>query len=85
VRKNGPEQLLPGLNYSQNQLFFINFGQIWCGKYRDQSLITRILNLEHPPGEFRIIGSTSNFDEFGKAFKCRLGQPNNPVNKCSVW
>jgi predicted metalloendopeptidase len=85
VRKNGPEQLLPGLNFTQNQLFFINFGQIWCGKYRDQSLITRIMTHEHPPGEFRVMGSTSNFDEFAKAFKCKPNQVNNPEKKCSLW
>lgn len=53
AKKNGPEQLLPGLNYTQNQLFFINFGQIWCGKFRNQSLVSRILNGDHSPGEFR--------------------------------
>jgi membrane metallo-endopeptidase-like protein 1 len=53
VKKNGPEQLLPGLKYSQTQLFFINYGQVWCGKFRDQSLLSRILSGHHSPGEFR--------------------------------
>jgi len=26
-----------------------------------------------------------NFDEFGKAFSCKVGQPMMPVNSCRVW
>ena len=51
---NGPEATLPGLeNYTPNQLFFINYGQVWCSKFRDQYLIQRLLNGQHAPGEFR--------------------------------
>lgn len=85
TKQHGPEKLLPGLKYNQNQLFFINYGQIWCGKYRNQNLITRILTGHHSPGEFRVIGPTSNLNEFSKAFSCKLGRKNNPIKKCSVW
>ena len=33
----------------------------------------------------RIIGPTSNFPEFQKAFNCKANQANNPDKKCSVW
>ena len=66
-------------------MFFINFGQLWCGKSRDQSMLLSLLNDSHSPGEYRVIGSTSNFDEFSKTFKCKIGQKNNPVKKCSIW
>lgn len=66
-------------------MFFISFGQLWCGKARDQYLIQAILNDPHSPGEFRIIGPTSNSEEFSNAFQCKAGQANNPVKKCSVW
>jgi predicted metalloendopeptidase len=67
------------------QMFFINFGQIWCSKITNKVLESRIDTGVHSPPEFRIIGSTSNFKEFGKAFKCKPGQFNNPVKKCTVW
>ncbi|CAF0711928.1 unnamed protein product [Brachionus calyciflorus] len=85
VKLNGEEPLLPGLNYTQEQLFFINYAQVWCTKYRSQSLLYRILNSNHSPGEFRIIGPTSNSEDFAKVFKCKADQKNNPAKKCSVW
>ncbi|CAF0711924.1 unnamed protein product [Brachionus calyciflorus] len=85
AKKYGPEPILPGLNFNQEQLFFINYGQVWCGKFRDQNLMSRILNGQHSPAEFRVIGPTSNFDEFSRAFNCKTGQKNHPKNKCSVW
>lgn len=52
--KNDPEPLLPGLEqYNQEQLFFINFGQLWCGKERDEALINALVDDSHSPGEFR--------------------------------
>ncbi len=30
-------------------------------------------------------GSVQNFDEFGKAFGCKKGQPMMPDNACRVW
>jgi predicted metalloendopeptidase len=85
VKTNGAEPLLPGLSFNQNQLFFINYAQVWCTKYRDQSLVYRILNSNHSPGEFRIIGPTANSQEFARVFNCKPGQRNNPLKKCSVW
>jgi predicted metalloendopeptidase len=73
------------LNFTQEQLFFINFGQIWCIKITDSAIRNEIETGVHSPQEFRIIGSTSNLEEFGKAFNCKRGQPNNPEKKCSVW
>ena len=51
--KNGPEQLLLGLKFTQTQLFFINYGQIWCGLSRSETLLTGILSSHHSLGEFR--------------------------------
>ena len=54
AEKNGPEPLLPGLEkYTQEQMFFINYGQIWCTKWRAETLKQRILTGVHSPGEFR--------------------------------
>lgn len=52
-KENGEEKLLPGLSYNQDQLFFINYAQIWCIKITDAALKQRIETGVHSPGEFR--------------------------------
>ncbi|CAF1139433.1 unnamed protein product [Rotaria sordida] len=80
------ERRLPGLTeYSAEQLFFINYGQVWCSKMTDANALNRILTGVHSPGEFRVRGPTSNFDEFDRVFNCKPGQGNSQLNKCSVW
>ena len=85
VSSNGKEPLLPGLNYNQEQLFFIASGITWCSIIRDERLLMLLLNDVHTVPEFRVKGMTSNSDEFRKAFNCKAGQKNNPTKKCSVW
>lgn len=85
-RKGIPEPPLPGLeNFSNEQIFFLGFAQIWCSKFRDEAAFSQINYGVHSPGKFRVIGSLSNFDEFSKAFGCKKGSPMNPDKKCSVW
>ncbi|XP_067048926.1 endothelin-converting enzyme homolog isoform X4 [Acropora muricata] len=85
-RKGIPEPPLPGLeNFSNEQIFFLGFAQIWCSKFRDEAASSQINYGVHSPGKFRVIGSLSNFDEFSKAFGCKKGSPMNPDKKCSVW
>jgi len=48
------EKRLPGLEeFSAEQLFFINYGQIWCSKMTDENARTRVLTGVHSPGRFR--------------------------------
>ncbi|CAF3878144.1 unnamed protein product [Rotaria sp. Silwood1] len=81
------DKKLSGLSeYSAEQMFFINYGQIWCSKMTDANALNRILTGVHSPGEFRVRGPTSNFDEFDRAFQCSPGQNNKSQNpKCAVW
>ncbi|CAF1195796.1 unnamed protein product [Rotaria sp. Silwood1] len=87
VRLRGTEEKkLPGLQkYSPEQLFFINFGYMWCSKITDELTLAYILQDVHSLSQFRVHGSTSNFDEFDRVFGCKPGQGNSRVNKCSVW
>ncbi len=50
------DRKLPGLvKYSPEQMFFINYGQLWCSKMTDSNARTRILTGVHSPGQFRYI------------------------------
>ncbi|KAH9399044.1 Endothelin-converting enzyme 2 [Tyrophagus putrescentiae] len=77
--------LLPGLNYSTNQLFFIGFAQVWCSVNTPEALKLQLRNDPHTPSEYRVIGTLSNTAEFSNAFSCPPGSPMNPVKKCAIW
>ena len=71
--------------YTPSQRFFIGFGQVWCENQREQAARMRAKVDPHSSGQWRTNGSVQNFDEFGKAFGCKAGQPMMPVNSCRVW
>ncbi|XP_014673152.1 PREDICTED: neprilysin-2-like [Priapulus caudatus] len=85
VMRNGEEPLLPGINRTQDQLFFLNYAQIWCEASRPEDAIKKIRSSVHSPGTVRVLGPLSNSYEFAKAYNCPLGSTMNPVTKCSVW
>ncbi|CAF1545501.1 unnamed protein product, partial [Adineta ricciae] len=69
------DKKLPGLQkYSAEQLFFINFGYMWCSKVRDSFQAILMETEAHAPAMFRVIGTTSNFIEFDRVFGCKPGQ-----------
>ncbi|KAK3795896.1 hypothetical protein RRG08_040692 [Elysia crispata] len=85
-RQQIKEKRLPGLlQFSGNQLFFINFAQVWCGVMRPQAAINRIMTGVHSPGRFRVIGTLQNMPEFSEAFHCPAGSYMNRKKRCSVW
>ncbi len=50
------DKKLPGLTkYSPEQMFFINFGQLWCSKTTNQYAKNGILRGVHSPSDFRFI------------------------------
>ena len=85
IKDHGEETSLPDLPYSPRQLFFISFGQVWCSKYRDQALKRLIKTNSHAPGQFRVLGTLQNNEDFAKEFNCPLGSKMNPEKKCTVW
>lgn len=84
-RSRTEENLLPGLQLTHKQLFFLNFAQIWCGTARPESYVQSILVGRHSPGRFRVIGALSNSKDFAEAYNCPVGSKMNPEKKCSVW
>jgi putative endopeptidase len=67
------------------QRFFIGFGQVWCTNQTEQSARVLAKTDPHSTGQWRTNGTVQNFDEFGKAFGCKVGQPMMPANSCRVW
>ena len=71
--------------YTEDQRFFIGFAQSWCETRTDAYQRVRGQTDPHIPGEFRVNGTVQNFEPFGKAFGCHVGQPMMPSNACHVW
>jgi putative endopeptidase len=71
--------------FTEAQRYFIGFAQVWCQNQTEQVARQMSLVDPHSPGQWRVNGSVQNFDEFGKAFGCKRGQPMYPVNSCRVW
>lgn len=85
VERNGPEPILPGQNFTQNQLFWISAAQLWCAVTRPEYDTVQYTTDVHAPNKYRIIGTFSNMESFSRDFKCATGSKMNPVNKCVVW
>jgi len=85
IEKHGSEPTLPGLPYTQDQLFWLSSASIWCSKKRPAKLKNQVLTDPHSPARFRINGPFKNRPEFAKAWDCPIGSPMNPVRKCEVW
>ena len=72
--------------FTPEQRFFISFGQVWCQNQTEQSARVSAKTDPHSSGEWRTKGTVQNFDEFGKAFGCKVGQPMMPVGGgCRTW
>jgi membrane metallo-endopeptidase-like protein 1 len=87
MARHGEEQVLPGLNLNQRQLFWLTGANIWCSKYRSKTLKTTLQVGSHAPGMFRVKGTYSNNKDFARDFGCKVGSPYNPPeeDKCEVW
>ncbi|XP_048966455.1 membrane metallo-endopeptidase-like 1 isoform X3 [Canis lupus baileyi] len=85
MAEGGKDQQLPGLGLTYNQLFFINYAQVWCGSYRPEFAIQSIKTDVHSPLKYRVLGSLQNLAAFSEAFHCAQGSPMHPHQRCRVW
>lgn len=82
-RQGYPDLDLPGLSdeFSQEQLFYISYGNFWCSKYTQSALTRSIFTDEHSPAFARIEGTAMmNSRGFREAFSCPNKEP-----VCELW
>ncbi|XP_063886684.1 neprilysin-1-like [Scylla paramamosain] len=85
VERNGEEKLLPGIDLTHDQLFFLNYARIWCGTMRPEDALSKIRSSVHSLGPIRVLGPLSNSVDFARSYNCPVGSRMNPGKKCSVW
>uniref|UniRef100_A0A1I8P1P7 Peptidase M13 C-terminal domain-containing protein n=1 Tax=Stomoxys calcitrans TaxID=35570 RepID=A0A1I8P1P7_STOCA len=78
-------ETLPSLNYTNWQLFFIGYAQIWCETTLEEFQSAMASMDAHVPEKMRVIGPLSNFEAFSKAYQCPLGSGMNPQKKCKIY
>ncbi|XP_076750419.1 membrane metallo-endopeptidase-like 1 [Xylocopa sonorina] len=84
-----PDSALPGLEtFSNDQLFFLSFANLWCTRDKSDEIDRLIIEAklyQHSIARLRSIGSLSNNQDFADAYSCPLGSPMNPQKKCNIW
>ncbi|XP_075148786.1 neprilysin-11-like [Haematobia irritans] len=78
-------QVLPNFNYTNEQLFFISYGQNWCSTLDTEFDAYQQAMGNYAPAKFRTIGPLLNYEEFSKAFHCPRGSLMNPLRKCEIY
>ncbi|KXS20101.1 zincin [Gonapodya prolifera JEL478] len=72
---------LPGLeSYTPEQLFFLNYAQVWCGAVRPAAQVQRLLTDPHSPNNYRVLGAIQDTPAFKDAFGCKAPSP-----VCALW
>ncbi|KAL8927699.1 MAG: hypothetical protein Q9208_002114 [Pyrenodesmia sp. 3 TL-2023] len=81
IEKKRPGQLLPGLqHFTKEQMFFITYPSLFCGKARKERAVFLIHKDAHSPSWARILGTVANSGEFKEAFNCPKKEPT-----CKIW
>uniref|UniRef100_A0A452U482 Phosphate regulating endopeptidase homolog X-linked n=1 Tax=Ursus maritimus TaxID=29073 RepID=A0A452U482_URSMA len=85
-RQGVEEPLLPGIIFTNNQLFFLSYAHVRCNSYRPEAAREQIQIGAHSPPQFRVNGAVSNFEEFQKAFNCPSNSTmNRGLDSCRLW
>lgn len=70
---------------SDDQLFYLGYGQSWCMKVTPEALVTSVHSDPHSPAQQRVNGVIVNQPGFAAAFHCKAGAAMAPAKNCSVW
>ncbi|XP_070112870.1 phosphate-regulating neutral endopeptidase PHEX isoform X3 [Equus asinus] len=85
-RQGVEEPLLPGIAFTNNQLFFLSYAHVRCNSYRPEAAREQVQIGAHSPPQFRVNGAVSNFEEFQKAFNCPSNSTmNRGMDSCRLW
>lgn len=70
---------------SDNQEFFLSFGQFWCSKDTPESMRDRVVRDPHSLPKYRVNGVLVNVKAFAEAFGCKPGDKMVSNSPCVVW
>ncbi|KAG8190129.1 hypothetical protein JTE90_026697 [Oedothorax gibbosus] len=89
VKENGKEPKLPGMEFTNQQLFFISFAQMKCEvrskEGYEEYIADSTTSLLQTPVKYRVNGALANSEFFAAVFKCPAGGPMSQEKRCSIW
>ena len=73
--------------FTGDQRFFLGWGQIWRGVYREAALRQQLMTDSHSPGEYRVNAVLRNMPEFYAAFGVKPGDKMYlpPEKRVKIW
>jgi putative endopeptidase len=85
--KDHQDENIKKYGFSQKQLFFINYANIWKAKSRKEDTLQRLMTDPHSPPMFRVNGVLRNIDDFYQEFNI---SPSNsmylkPELRAKIW
>ncbi|XP_067139375.1 endothelin-converting enzyme 1-like isoform X2 [Centruroides vittatus] len=83
LKRHGEEPHLPGFDFTNKQMFFIGYAQLWCEAI--ESMKETFERDQHSPGKYRVLVPLMNSPDFAEVFNCPLKSYMNPKNKCRLW
>jgi len=84
LRASAPDTVVAD-GFTEDQQFFLGFGQSWCSKVRPDFAKLLVQQDEHSPAEWRVDGALSATPEFARVWGCKAGTKMRPANACVVW
>ncbi|HEY4244904.1 MAG TPA: M13 family metallopeptidase [Kofleriaceae bacterium] len=84
LRSSSPNTVVAD-GFTEDQQFFLGFGQAWCAKMRpDFEKMLASIDV-HSPARWRVDGALSATPEFARAFHCKAASKMQPAKQCVVW
>jgi putative endopeptidase len=84
LRSTAPDAVVAD-GFTEDQQFFLGFGQAWCAKARPD-FAKLLANVDvHSPAKWRVNGALQATPAFAKAFSCKAGARMLPRAQCTVW
>lgn len=75
--QNSSDPAIPASDFSNQQLFLLNFAQFFCGSLPQA--------VDHDRDDVRVRVSVENLREFSQVFQCSKEVTNSSSGKCDIW
>jgi len=85
TKEFGKDKLLPSLNMTRPQQFFLSMAQVWCGSSTKEKVLQNIFTNPHSYSKYRVNGVVQNFPEFSSSFHCSTNAALNVKQRCNIW